>query len=318
MKILDFKTVKKSGGGVPLEYYLWVDEALKCKNEFVMPPKTRINQENGNYYAVMSCLHEKSNLAMVKMIGRHSLKVGEKRPVMMSDLLLYESGTGVLKALMDAEYITTLRTGASAAHSAILYGRDGFDTIGLIGLGNIMTVCAVVLFSKIDNRRITVKLYKYHDHEKRFMERFKDYSNLNFVLCDTYEETVENSDIIISAVTNVTENFCADECFCEGCTVIPIMTRGFMNCDLFFDKVFTDEIEQIKGFKYFNSFKSVANTSDVLNGIAVGRTSDKERILVYNYGLAIQDLYFAEKILNMSKDGENEIEYSYCTDKFFM
>ena len=100
--------------------------------------------------------------------------------------------------------------------------------------------------------------------------------------------------------------------------MIPIMTRGFMNCDLFFDKVFTDEIEQIKGFKYFNSFKFVANTSDVLNGIVSGRISDKERILVYNYGLAIQDLYFAEKILNMSKDDDNEIEYNYCIEKFFM
>lgn len=40
---------------------------------------------------------------------------------MMGDILLYESDTGILKALMDGEYITTLRTGISAAHSARLF-----------------------------------------------------------------------------------------------------------------------------------------------------------------------------------------------------
>lgn len=37
---------------------------------------------------------------------------------MMGDILLYEADTGILEALLDAEYITTLRTGAVAAHSA--------------------------------------------------------------------------------------------------------------------------------------------------------------------------------------------------------
>ena len=39
------------------------------------------------------------------------------------------------------------------------------------------------------------------------------------------------------------EKIGTDEYFKEGCTVIPICTMGFQNCDLFFDRVFTDEIE---------------------------------------------------------------------------
>lgn len=41
---------------------------------------------------------------------------------MMGDMLIYGADTGILKAVMDAEYITTLRTGAVAAHSALLFG----------------------------------------------------------------------------------------------------------------------------------------------------------------------------------------------------
>lgn len=55
---------------------------------------------------------------------------------------------------MDGEYITTLRTGISAAHSARLFTRPDFETVGLIGLGNIMTVCIRAL-SPLCGRRGT-------------------------------------------------------------------------------------------------------------------------------------------------------------------
>lgn len=283
-----------------------------------MPVKSRLGQDNGNYFAIMPCLWDEQNLASVKMIGRHSLKEGELRSTMMGDLLLYEGDTGILKAVMDAEYITTLRTGAAAAHSAILYGKKDFCTIGLIGLGNIMTVCIQVLLSQITDRKLIIKLHKYHGHEIRFQEKFNAYKNISFICCDTYEETIRGSEIIISALTRTTENFCADECYDKGCTVIPIMTLGFQNCDLFFDQIFTDDIDQIRNFKYFNSFKSVKNTTDVLLGRKSGREDNSERILVYNYGLAIQDLYFAEKFYRMSLPKVSDVTYQYCTDKYFM
>ena len=239
---------------------------------------------------------------------------------MMGDMLIYEADSGILKAVMDAEYITTLRTGAVAAHSALLFGKKGFNTIGLLGLGNIMTVCFETLLAKMkaegQERNLTVKLYKHHGQEERFAEKFKDAENVHFIFCDTYEEVFTNSDVIISAVTKTTQNFAEDECFKEGVTVIPICTMGFQNCDLFFDKVFTDEIEQIRGFKYFDKFRSLANVTDVLNGNREGRTNDQERILVYNYGIAIHDLYFAMKL--MDKAEGKDVEYNFCKEKYFM
>ena len=48
-----------------------------------------------------------------------------------------------------------------------------------------------------------------------------------------------------------------------------------------------------------------------------GRENDKEMILVYNYGLAIHDLYFATKILNNSMTIA-DTPYNYCKEKFFV
>ena len=319
IKVFDFETCKKIGAKLSSEnFFDWVDFALKNKTDFQMPIKSRMSQDHGDYYACMPCMYEDENIAGLKMIGRHLLNPGETRSTMLGDMLLYEADTGVLNALIDMEYITTLRTGAAAAHSALLFSKKDFKTVGLFGLGNIMFACIDVLMSKIKDREITFKLYKYHNHEERFMDYFSKYPNMKFELCDTYEETIIGSDLIISAVTRATEDFASDECYKEGCTVIPIMTLGFQNCDLFFDKVFADEVNQIRGFKYFDQFKSVENVFDVLLSKVKGRTNDKERILVYNYGLAIHDLYFASQFYKNSLDLENEIEYEYCKDKFFM
>ena len=35
-------------------------------------------------------------------------------------------------------------------------------------------------------------------------------------------------------------------------TVIPVHTRGFQNCDLFFDKVFADDTDHVKDSNILN------------------------------------------------------------------
>ncbi|GET09173.1 hypothetical protein SY111_17970 [Ligilactobacillus agilis] len=321
MKIIDFKEIKKIAEKMkPAEWYDWVDNVLRKKDLFDMPPKIHMSQENGNYYNIMLAMYSDENLVTLKMIGRHSLKENEKRSVMMGDIMLYEADTGILKAVMDAEYITTLRTGVVAAHSAIEFAKKDFDTLGLIGLGNIMTVFFITFIDKLrdgnDNRKLTVKLYRHNQQEVRFAERFNNLENIEFIYCESYEEVIRNTDIVVSAVTKVDKNFVSDDCFKQGVTVIPICTMGFQNCDLFFDKVFTDEIEQIRGFKYFDKFKSVANVSDVLNMKKKGRESDRERIIVYNYGLGIHDLYFANKFYSLAD--VKDVSYNYPNSKYFV
>ena len=321
IRIIDFEEARKAFKNTqPEEWLSWVDSALRSKADFVMPPKPRMSQEQGDYYNVMPAMYEAENTAIVKMIGRHGLKEGENRSVMLGDMMIYEADTGILKGIADAEYITTLRTGTVAAHSALMFARDNWSTLGLIGLGNIMTVCFEALIaglrSKGDNRVISVRLLRHNGQELRFKERFGEFENISFELCDSYEQVIDGSDVVISAVTRATENFAEDKCFKQGVTVIPVCTMGFQNCDLFFDKVFTDEIEQIRGFKYFDKFRSVANVSDVLNGIKIGRESNSERILVYNYGIGIHDLVFANRLLSLTQG--KETEYSYCKEKYFV
>ena len=100
--------------------------------------------------------------------------------------------------------------------------------------------------------------------------------------------------------------------------VIPVHTLGFTNCDLFFDKVFADDYGHVKHFKYFDKFKSFAEVSDVVNGIKPGRENDEERILVYNIGIALHDIYYAGQIYGKMENSATEVEFLPPTERFWL
>ncbi len=250
----------------------------------------------------------------VKLVTRYP----ERIPSLESQILLYEISTGNNLALMDGTWITTMRTGAVAVHTIQNLAVKGFSTIGIIGLGNTARATVLILLSVYAGQHFVIKLKKYKDQHVLFAERFVDYTNVKFEFCDEYEQVISDSDVVISAATYFQEDICGNECFKEGVLVIPIHTRGFTNCDLFFDKVFADDENHVKGFKYFNKFKKFAEMTDVVNGVVEGRENDSERIIAYNIGVALHDIFFAGKIYELTKHDIPTISLGVPEEKFWV
>ena len=144
--------------------------------------------------------------------------------------------TGEFLALMDGTWITAMRTGAVAAHSIQLFAKKNFDSIGMMGLGNVVRSILIILADKMPDRELHIKLLRYKGQEEDFARRFASYGNLHFSFVDTPEEMVKGSDVVISGATYLPNDVCPDECFDKGVLVQPIHTLGFTNCDFFFDK----------------------------------------------------------------------------------
>lgn len=238
---------------------------------------------------------EPLDVAGVKLVNRYVDRV----PALDAKILLYKYSTGLMDAILDGNEITAMRTGAVAVHSAMLIARKDFSTVSMIGLGNIMRHTADIFFDIFSDRKLVVKLYNFMGEGERFVERYNDIKNVEFVLCDNYVDTFSGSDLIFSAVSYMDGDFCDEKTYKKGCTIIPIHTRGFMGCDLTFDKVFGDDTGHLHEFKYFDKYKSFAEIAEVLSGEKKGRESDDERILVYNIGLAIHDLYYSKRITEL-------------------
>ncbi len=298
----------------PLEAYDWSEYVIKNKAQAILPPKISIKppEMEGVFCNVMPCYL--GEFGGVKMVTRYP----DRAPALDSQLMLLDTATGVTKAVIDANFITALRTGAVCVHSLLEFANLDFSLIGMMGLGNVARATMMILLSKVTDRKLTVKLLKYADEHELFAQRFKDYDNVEFVYCDTAQELVADSDVVISAVTYAGQNVCEDKYFKPGVVVIPVHTLGFTNCDLFFDKVFADDYGHVKHFKYFDKFRSFAEVSDVVSGKKPGRETPEERILVYNIGIALHDIYYAGKIYNKLQDTATEVEFKAPTDRFWL
>ena len=286
----------------------WAESIIKNKRKAILPPKISLKPKDGVFFNVMPSIvpgKEDRNWGGVKVVTRYPDRV----PSLESRILLMNADTGEFLALMDGTWITTMRTGSVAAHSIMLFAKRNFTTIGMMGLGNVVRSTIVVLANMLPNREFHIKLLKYKGQEEDLAKRLSCYNNLHFTFVDTPEKMVKGSDVVLSGATYLPNDVCADEYFDEGVLVQPIHTLGFTNCDLFFDKVFADDIGHVHHFKNFDRFRQFAEVCDVVNGEKPGRETDEERILAYNIGISIHDINFAASIYQLME--ERGLLYSF-------
>ena len=86
---------------------------------------------------------------------------------------------------------------------------------------------------------------------------------------------------------------------------------------MFFDKIYGDDTNHIKGFKYFSKFKKFDELSNVLLAKNPGRENDKERIIAYNIGIALHDIFFANHLYEMLKADSVQSFIQYKESKKF-
>lgn len=310
MKVIDFEQIRALNIS-PAQYFTWVSEMIQNKADAILPAKLSLKPMDGVFYNVMPSILPKEKFAGVKVVTRYP----DRFPALDSEILLYDMQNGLPCALLDGTYITAVRTGAVAAHSVKLLANPDFKTVGFIGLGNTARAAMEMLLMLYPTKQLTVKLLKYKNQHELFANRFPA-EQIQYVYCDTPQEVIENSDVIFSAVTVFEEDICDPECFKAGCLVVPIHTRGFTNCDLVFDKVYADDTAHVHGFKNFGKFRFFAEVADVVNGKAPGRESSQEKILAYNIGLSIHDIYLAGKIYTAAAS-EASIDLKAPTEKFW-
>jgi ornithine cyclodeaminase/alanine dehydrogenase len=276
-----------------LEIFQWIKEAFILKNTCNLPPKISQKFNNKtNFYNTMPVIIPDIDTAGLKLVTRYI----DRKPSIQGDILLYSYLDGELLSLMDATWITAKRTGAVAALAVDLLAKENFESIAIMGLGETAKAFLDMFLLKETNKFKKFKLLKYKNQTDKIVKYLNDKNIHDIDICNSEKELFDNSDVIISAITVAKGELGKDSWFKEGVLLVPIHTQGFKNCDLFFDKVFADDTSHVKEFEYFNKFKSFAEIDKVVKSEIQGRTTDRERILSYNIGIALHDLYIAKMI----------------------
>ena len=295
----------------------WVEESFRMKPHAILPPKISIHPQGDDFFNTMPAL-------LAPEYGRFAMKevhrISGQTPSLGSDIMLYDSRTGNLLAIVDGDWITTMRTGAVVALSVRLFQKSGTNNYSFLGLGNTARAAALCLLEEMNGTPVTIRLKRYKDQAESFVERFSSYKNVTFEIVDDIREFVAGADVLISCITAADGLVCDDDSLYKpGMLLIPVHTRGFQNCDLFFDKVYGDDRGHVQGFRYFDKFRQFDELTNVLLGKNPGRDSDEERILCYNIGIGLHDAFFASRIYDLLKDRCTEwVEQRKETSKFWI
>ena len=277
----------------------WVRDAFILKSECQLPAKMSVHPTGNDFFTTMPCLLPSEYRRFgAKVVSRIVGRV----PALKSDMMLFDSRSGELLAIVDCDWITAMRTGAVATLAIKTLRQSQASEYAFIGLGSTARATLTCLLNSCADEHLNIRLFRYKDQAERIQEEYGHYKNASFTIVDTTTELVKGADVVVSCITDASGLLVEDESlFKPGVLVVPVHTRGFQNCDTTFDKVFADDTDHVKGFKYFSEFKEFHQIEEVLKGEVKGRESDSERILSYNIGLGLHDVLYASRIYDMLK-----------------
>ena len=296
MKIITKQDIAQLGIA-PTKCVEWVTEAFKLKSRCQLPAKVSVHPSGNDFYTTMPCLlPEEYSRFGVKVVSR----VAGRIPALKSDLMLFDSATGELLSLVECDWITAMRTGAVATLAIKTFRSTVASIYAFVGLGSTARATLTCLLESSPSEQLKIRLFRYKDQAEKIVAEYGHYANARFEIVDTMEELVAGADVVVSCITDAQGLLVEDESlFKPGVLVVPVHTRGFQNCDTKFDKVFADDTDHVKGFRYFSQFREFHQIEEVLKGECVGRVNDQERILSYNIGLGLHDVYYANKIYEL-------------------
>lgn len=275
----------------------WVREAFLIKENCQLPPKISVHPQGNDFFTSMPCLLPKEFSRFgCKIVSR----IKGRYPALKSDLMLFNSASGELMSVVNCDWITSTRTGAVATLAIKTFRNSKAEIYSFIGLGNTARATLTCLLETSKGEKFNIRLFRYKDQAEKIVNEYSQYTNASFTIVDTIAELISDADVVVSCITDANGLIVEDtSLFKPGVLVVPVHTRGFQNCDTVFDKIFADDTDHVKGFKHFSEFRSFSEISEVLHKRNAGRTSDDERILSYNIGLGLHDVFYANKIFEL-------------------
>lgn len=320
MKIITHQAIRSLNIS-PRECVKWIYESFSLKSQSQLPAKISVHPEDMDFFTSMPCLLPENEKGMRYFGVKEVHRIEGSVPSLGSDIMLYNAKSGELLALLDADWITSMRTGAVAAVSAKALRKADAKVYGFVGLGNTARAAMLCILDSEPERHFDVQLLRYKDQAESFIERFREFRNVTFHVVDDINEMASSVDVFISCITSASGLLVEDvNRFRPGVTVIPVHMRGLQNCDAVFDRVFGDDTDHVRGFRYFPQFHDYNEIGEVLAGRDPGRKSPEQRIIDYNYGLGLHDVVFASKLYELLSDRGDcpEVDIVRETGKFWV
>lgn len=230
-------------------------------------------------------------------------------------VLLYESDTGDLLAMIEADRLGQMRTGAASGVATKYMARESADTVGIFGTGwqaesQLMAVCAVKQIKLI-------KAYsRSRERREAFARKMTSLLRVEVTPAETPEEAARGQSIVITA-TSAREPVLKGEWIDAG-THLNIVGSNFLSkAEVDVETIrrasiiAVDSIEQSKIEagdllpaieRGVINWESVTEFGRIVAGRDRGRTSDENITLFKSNGIALEDISTALRVYNLAQE----------------
>ncbi|MBE2170392.1 ornithine cyclodeaminase family protein [Acinetobacter oleivorans] len=219
-------------------------------------------------------------------------------------ILLFNQSNGKMAAAIEAGKVNAFRTAASNAVATNILARKDSKVLAILGTGNQAKYECEAL-ARIRNFEQILIVGRDSSKAEQMADALKPLGiQLNIT---SAKEACEQADVIVTATSSHTPLFKAE--WVKAGTHISSMGSDkqgkqelppelFSHCDLFCDLDVQSKL--IGEFQHAPESATLINIGDVLLANAQGRQSQEQITIYDSSGLSIQDLYIAQKILEIS------------------
>jgi ornithine cyclodeaminase/alanine dehydrogenase-like protein (mu-crystallin family) len=218
---------------------------------------------------------------------------------------------GLSLTTIDCRWITGVRTGAVSGVAAKYLAKKKAESVGIVGAGvqgryNLLALSEVLP---------KLKMAKIYDIKRDSIETFERELNNSIPFpteaVSSPEEAISESDVVVTATGRLDEPIFKNSWIKEGALVLPVHHRGWETETLHkADKFVCDDWPQLdQAHREVGGFDGAlpplyAELGEIILGKKPGREDDKERIIDFNYGLAIEDVAMAQEVFKRAVEKE--------------
>lgn len=227
---------------------------------------------------------------------------------------LFDAASGRLRAVIEADYLGMMRTGAASGVAARALAKADAAVAGVFGSGwqaegHVRAICAALPLKQVKvHARDAAKLHA-------FCERMTTMTGVNVVPVSSAEETVRGSDLLGTVTTSARPLFDAEwlepgvHINAAGSNSLirqELSEATLRRCDLICVDALPTALAEAGDLlplleKGRLHARQLIELGDILLGRQAGRTSVGQITLFESQGMAIQDLAVALRVLNAAE-----------------
>lgn len=270
------------------------------------PPKIGVHPKENAFIHEMPSYLSRLKLSGIKWVSGFPTNYEHDLPTITGILALNDVETGLPVAVMDARWITGIRTAIVSAVTAKYSANPKSKTLGIIGTG-VQGIFHAIALKKVLPDLEEIKIYDIKSSSRTtFIETLSGVLDIKISEKDNYQDVVTDTDVVVTSTQRLEKPIIEYSWLKEGVLGIGLEAgRAWGDTILQMDKFITDDWQQtneaMKKGGYPEGVKDIyTELGEIINNKKPGRLNNKEKIMAGNLGISAVDIVLGNLIYELA------------------